>query len=317
MSRVPAAADQGSGRRDRRPDRRRPRRYDTTKMYPTEQLRLEPRLREGLDRRPYASLRAQIAAKRAATGTTGSVRREARGRSDRGSGGLSLAACGGGGDQPGATDNACGFRDGEPNGSAGQATVVQPGATFDGCLEASDVDFLSLRRRTTRLAATCRGPSPAMGTVRATIYDGAGQAELDVVRRRCSGRGATFYWASGSSQETRIAHPRRRGGGAPYTYQLTPAYTPVDDAYEPNDAMDAARRCRTGDRCLRICSRPARCRRTSAAYDDYYRFTAQPGALSIRLDDVPADVAARCSCFGTDGSEVARVSTACAAPRWR
>ena len=46
-----------------------------------------------------------------------------------------------------------------------------------------------------------------------------------------------------------------------------------------------------------------------AAYDDYYRFTAQPGALSIRLDDVPADVAARLFLFRTDGSEVARVST--------
>jgi len=46
-----------------------------------------------------------------------------------------------------------------------------------------------------------------------------------------------------------------------------------------------------------------------AAYDDHFRFTAQPGALSIRLDDVPADLAARLFLFRTDGSEVARVST--------
>ena len=46
----------------------------------------------------------------------------------------------------------------------------------------------------------------------------------------------------------------------------------------------------------------------AAAYDDYYRFTAQPGALSIHLDDVPGDLAARVFLFRTDGSEVARVS---------
>ena len=223
---------------------------------------------------------------------------------------LSLAACGGGGDQPGATDNACGFRDGEPNGSAGQATVVQPGATFDGCLEASDVDFLLLPSPDDEVGGYVQATvTPTMGTVRVTIYDRAGQAELGSFVADAPGAALTFYWASGSSQETRIAIRDDAGGGAPYPYQLSSTYTPVADSYEPNDAMDTAAPMPDGGQMSAyLFAGRHDAANDPAAYDDYYRFTAQPGALSIRLDDVPADVAARLFLFRTDGSEVARVS---------
>src|SRR5204862_6513404 len=111
---------------------------------------------------------------------------------------LSLAACGGGGGQPGETDNACGFRDGEPNNGAGQATVVQPGATFDGCLEGSDVDFLLLPSPDDEMGGYVQATvTPAMGTVRVTIYDAAGQAELGSFAADAPGAALSFYWASG------------------------------------------------------------------------------------------------------------------------
>ena len=189
-------------------------RYDTTKMYPTESFVWSlGYVKDWTDGR-YASLRAQIAAKRAAGDGRCAVKRWGR-IAIVAAAVLSLAACGGG-DQPGATDNACGFRDGEPNGSAGQATVVQPGATFDGCLEASDVDFLMLPSPDDEMGGYVQATvTPAMGTVRVTIYDRAGQAELGSFVADAPGAALSFYWASGSSQETRIAIRDDAGGARP------------------------------------------------------------------------------------------------------
>jgi len=150
--------------------------------------------------------------------------------------------------------------------------------------------------------------APGMGTVRATIYDGAGQAELGSFVADAPGAALSFYWASGSSQQTRIA--LRDDGGAPYTYELTSHYTPVVDPYEPNDVMAAAAPMPEGGQMSAyFFAGRENTASDPGAYDDHYRFTAQPGVVSIRLDDVPANVAARLFLFRTDGSEVARVSS--------
>jgi hypothetical protein len=149
--------------------------------------------------------------------------------------------------------------------------------------------------------------APGMGTVRATIYDGAG-AELGSFVAEAPGAALSFYWASGSSQQTRIA--LRDDGGAPYTYELTSQYTPVADPYEPNDVMAAAAPIPEGGQMSAYLFAGRQDTASDpVAYDDHYRFTAQPGVVSIRLDDVPANVAARLFLFRTDGSEVARVSS--------
>jgi hypothetical protein len=150
--------------------------------------------------------------------------------------------------------------------------------------------------------------APGMGTVRATLYDGAGQTELGSFVADAPGAALSFYWASGSSQLTRIA--LRDDGGAPYTYELTSQYTPVTDLYEPNDVMAAAAPMPEGGQMSAYLFAGRQDTASDpAAYDDHYRFVAQPGALSIRLDDVPVNVAARLFLFRTDGSEVARVSS--------
>ena len=146
-----------------------------------------------------------------------------------------------------------------------------------------------------------------MGTVRATIYDGTGGTALASFVADAPGAALSFCWASASGQQTRIA--LRDDGGASYTYELTSSYTQVADPYEPNDGMDAAAPMPDGGQMSAFLFAGRRGGTNDpAAYDDYYRFTAQPGALSIRLDDVPGDLAARLFLFRADGSEVARVS---------
>ena len=284
--------------------------YDTTKMYPTESFVWSlGYVKDWTDGRYEFDPRAD---RGEARGRDGRCAVSAGRGAIRGGGGLlSLAACGGGGDQPGADRQRCGFRDGEPNGSAGQATVVQPGATFDGCLETSDVEFLMIPSPDDEIGGYVQATvAPAMGTVRVTIYDGAGQAELASFVADAPGAALIVLLGKRRPARRPASRSATMGGGAPYTYELTSNYTPVADPYEPNDAMDS-RRADAGRRPdVRVSVRGRHdAANDPAAYDDYYRFTAQPGALSIRLDDVPADLAARLFLFRTDGSEVARVST--------
>jgi hypothetical protein len=148
---------------------------------------------------------------------------------------------------------------------------------------------------------------PGMGTVRATIYDGTGGPALASFVADAPGAGLSFWWTSASGQQTRIA--LRDDGGASYTYELTSSYTQVADPYEPNDGMDAAAPMPDGGQMSAFLFAGRRGGASDpAAYDDYYRFTAQPGPLSIRLDDVPGDLAARLFLYRADGSEVARIS---------
>ena len=149
---------------------------------------------------------------------------------------------------------------------------------------------------------------PGMGTVRATIYDGRGGPELASFVADAPGAALSFWWTSAPGQTTRIA--LRDDAGGPYSYELTSNYVQVADAFEPNDAMNAATPMPDGGQMSAFLFAGTRGGPTDpAAYDDYFRFTAQPGALSINLDDVPADLAARMFLLRADGSEVARVSS--------
>jgi hypothetical protein len=224
---------------------------------------------------------------------------------------LALSACGGGGDDPVDVDNACGFRDGEPNNNAEGATTVDIGAMFTGCLESADADYLSIQSPGDATGGYVQATiAEVSGTVRVTIYDDAGTTELGSFVADAAGAPLSFYWASGAGQQTRIAVTDDAGGGMPYAYQLTTSYTAVPDPFEPNDAMTAAATVPDGGQmsAYLFAGRHA-ANNDPAAYDDYYRFQAQPGAVAIRLDDVPSNVAARVFVFRPDGTEVARVSS--------
>jgi hypothetical protein len=149
---------------------------------------------------------------------------------------------------------------------------------------------------------------PGMGTPRATISDGTGQTQLATFVADAPGAGLSFWFTTAPGQTTRIA--LRDDGGGDFKYELTTSYTPIADAFEPNDAMDAATPMPDGGQMTAfLFSGRKDGVMDAAAYDDYYRFTAQPGAVSVHLDDLPADLAAKLFLYSADGSELARVAT--------
>jgi len=146
--------------------------------------------------------------------------------------------------------------------------------------------------------------APGMGTVRATLYDSSGQTQLASFVADSPGAPLSFWWSSAPAQTTRVA--LRDDGGASHTYDLTTSYTQVADTFEPNDAIDTAAPMPDGGQMSAFLFSG---KTDPTAYDDYFRFTAEPGPLSIRVDDVPADLAARLFLLrAADGTEVARVS---------
>jgi len=147
--------------------------------------------------------------------------------------------------------------------------------------------------------------APGTGTPHATVYDSSSGSQLGSFVADAPGAGLSFWFTTPPNHETRIAV--RDDAGSNTTYDLTTIYTPVADPFEPNDAMDtAAPMPGDGQMTAFLFAGGAK---DPAAFDDHYRFTAQPGALSIHLDDVPADLAARVFLFrAADGTEVARVS---------
>lgn len=193
--------------------------------------------------------------------------------------------------------------------AAGAAALLALAGCGGGDPTAADGDFVAIQSPDDLTGGYLQATvAPGMGTVRATIYDGTGKTEVASFVADAPGAALSFYWASAPGEETRIA--LRDEGGAPYTYELTSNYTQVADSYEPNDVMAAAAPMPEGGQMSAyLFAGRHDAANDPAAYDDHYRFAAQPGALSIRLDDVPANVAARLFLFRTDGSEVARVSS--------
>jgi len=146
------------------------------------------------------------------------------------------------------------------------------------------------------------------GTPRATIYDATGTTQLASFTAASPGAALSFWFTSAPGQQTRIALQDDAGGSC--SCQLTTNYTAVADTHEPNDAMEAATPMLADGTQMSAFLFAGRHDGSNdpADYDDFYRFTAQPGALSIHLDAVPADLAARVFLLRADGSEVARVS---------
>ena len=151
-------------------------------------------------------------------------------------------------------------------------------------------------------------PETGSGSVHATLSDASGHTQLASFSADSAGAPLSFWWTSAPGQTTRIALTSD-SGAACTGCQLTTSYTQVADAFEPNDFMDAsAMMPADGQMSAFLFAGRRDGMNDPAAWDDFYRFTAQPGALSIHLDDVPADLAARVFLFRADGTEVARVS---------
>lgn len=232
-----------------------------------------------------------------------------------GAGGLALGAgllfatfgsCGG--EDGDVTSAPCEFNDGEPNNDPGRATFTMAGAAFDGCLSSTDVDHLTLG-----------GPGdPAGGYIEATITPaGGGRVQVRVLDGDGGELGTfvgdgpdaplSFFVAVAPGRDARIAIFDDGAAAAPYTYQVTSNYVPIPDSYEPNDSADAATVMTSGSTIEAFMFAGAYDPPT--AFDDHYRFSAVADGVTIKLEEVPTNTAARIFLFRPDGSEVARVSS--------
>jgi hypothetical protein len=223
--------------------------------------------------------------------------------------GVALAGFAGcGGDGGNVVSAPCEFNDGEPNNAPGQATFTMAGAGFDGCLSSTDVDHLTLGAPA----------DPAGGYVQATITPSGGARvqvrvldadgnELGTFTGDAPDAPLSFFVAVAPGRDPKIAVSDDGAATAPYTYQLISSYVPVPDSYEPNDSAEAATSMTSGSTIEAFMFAGAS--DAPAAYEDHYRFSAIPEGVTIKLEDVPTNTAARVFLFRPDGSEVARVSS--------
>jgi hypothetical protein len=221
---------------------------------------------------------------------------------------VGLGACGGG-DTP-APISACGFPDGEPNDDAVRATGQDLGTMFQGCLAAGDADHFALRAPADRAGGYVQGSiTGAAGIVRVTVYDPAGGAELASFVAAGPEMPVTFFFAVSPSADARIAVSDAGGAASPYPYQLATVYTALADPYEPNESQDTAAEIGPGTSTAYLFAAQRDAGDDPIAYDDWYYFEATADTATIRMEDVPTDVAARLFLFRADGSEVARVAS--------
>jgi hypothetical protein len=223
--------------------------------------------------------------------------------------GIGGAGCGGTSAGP-APISACGFPDGEPNDDASRATPHDLGTMFDGCLAAGDADHFALRAPDDRAGGYIQGSiTGAAGVVRVTVYDQAGGTELASFVAPGPEAPVTFFLAVSPSADARIAVRDAGGAASPYPYQLATAYTPLADPYEPNESRETAAEIGPGDSMAYLFAVRRDAGDDPIAYDDWYYFEATADTVSIRMQDVPTDVAARLFLHRADGSEVARVAS--------
>ena len=220
---------------------------------------------------------------------------------------LAGAGCGA---SDGPAAEACGFPDGEPNNDAAHAMPQELGATLDGCLTAGDTDHFALRAPSDALGGYVQGAiTDASGTVRVTVLDEAGSKELASFVAPGPGEPVSFFVAMAPGVDARISVKDEGGAPAPYTYKLATTYTAVADTYEPNDTQSAAAPIELGTATAYLFAARREAKDDPAAYEDWYRFTAVADTTTVRMEDVPTDVAARMFLLRRDGSEVARVSS--------
>jgi hypothetical protein len=145
--------------------------------------------------------------------------------------------------------------------------------------------------------------------VRLTAYDGTGTAELARFGSQGPGAAATFFLAVAPGQDYRFAVANEDTFAEPYTYTLATTYTQVPDSSEPNDTLGAPTPLAVGAplQAYLFAGRHGG-EDDPDAYDDYYRFSAV-GSVTIRIEDVPSDVAPRLTLYGSDGKEAARVAS--------
>lgn len=222
--------------------------------------------------------------------------------------GLVPLTCGGGGDD-GVT--ACGTTD-DGNHDLTHAAPFGVGGETTGCVgpdQRPDVYAFQLEDGAQAGYLTFQVQGDALGQPQATLFGADGDTAFATVTGDAGAAPMTFAVAVAPGIPYRLAIADDGSAAAPYSYQLSATFTPVPDAFEPNDGLEEAAPISLAtplEAYLFAGASPANS--DLEAYDDYYRVALAGGqTVTVHLDDVPADLAPRLFIYDASGAELGRV----------
>jgi hypothetical protein len=222
--------------------------------------------------------------------------------------GLIPMACGGdGGDS--AQTTACGTAD-AGNHDLGHALAFGVGDEQTGCLAGGEPDVYAFQLDGAEAGyLSFQLDGDGLGQPTATLYGADGDTVFGKLTDGDSGAPMAFVVAASPGVGYRLAIADAAAAG-PYGYQLTASFTAVPDMYEPNDEMAQAAAITVGTPIQAYLFAGASAMNGKLeAFDDYYRVPLAAGAVTVRLEEVPADLAPRIFIYSPAGAELGRVVT--------
>jgi len=193
--------------------------------------------------------------------------------------------------------NGCGLAgEPEPNDTRETAATYVLGTPAVGCVaSAADHDFHELGAPADPAGGfvSLRLGNVGEGSISARVYAASDSGQITHQYATTKGQTLSAFFAAAAGHRYRLDVADFTGWSAPYRYELMAAYTRADDAFEPNDTRAAAKSI-TLDAVVRASlfagfvsgdAIPA------AAYDDWYAVTLTAAPATVRLDDVPTNIA--------------------------
>ena len=223
---------------------------------------------------------------------------------------LGLAACGS--QDGGEVTSPCGFS--EPGNDAFASAVdYELGTERMGCIGATaGRDFFALEVDESSGAGYLQFQidGEPTGQLGATLYADSADSELGHVAAEGAGVGLGVLVAVSPAVRYRLAVGDESGASTPFSYRLTGNFTAVADRFEPNDSRAAAAPITAGVPVDAFLFGGAATMAGVAPYDDYFRVSLQAGmTVAVRIENVPADLAARLFIYDGTGSEIGRVTS--------
>jgi len=229
-----------------------------------------------------------------------------------GQGGGVLPGLGGAG---GTVVGPCGLPDVEPNDTRDLATPYVLNSTVVACIgTANDVDVYSFTAPATDpaggyvlLSLTDVG---ATGNVDVTLFSAAANSSNDEIYKTDDGASLFAYLAVAPGVTYRIQVNQFAGGTALYRYTMKATYVPLADAYEPNDTKDTAKPIALATPIMAFLSagyiaEPYK----GEAFVDWYSVPLAVGAATIKLANMPTDIAGDVQLFDPRGEKVGEMYT--------
>ena len=215
-----------------------------------------------------------------------------------------LAACGG----SESTLSACGTPD-----PADSYTLGDEAMGCVGSADATHADVYSFIGPATASGADTQIQiDNAAGTVRATVY-GADNTAMATFTAASPGAALVFHLAAGPGASYRLAVDDGGGFASPYSYRLTSTFTAIPDNFEPNDSPEKAMPIPMAtpvDAFLFAGASTSMPADAIATFDDYYQvMITETQTATVRIDNVPTDLAARLFLYRSDLTELARIAT--------